>query len=220
MTQATEDRPVRRRVLRQLGAFVSRKVTGWQRGYIRRSPTALAILAQLRRGVGKDVGAVPDLWQYTLEGLPGPEPRDDPPTRDEQAVYTALTLFAVHQQSRREEMHLPGRSLGAAVRLLRARATSADAVRRRFEALGTAGTFPEVVHHARGLITQLRAHSIPLDYGAFTDDLVDLQGAAANQVRLRWGRDFYRSKPDSDGTDDVETDSPAAGAAPTSEEAQ
>lgn len=207
MTEATTDRPARRRPLRPLGSFVSKRVTAWQRDYIRRRPDALSTLAQLRRGVGKEVGSLPDLWRFTLEGLPG-KPESDDPTYEERAAHTALTLFAVHQQSRREEMHLPGQSLGTAVRQLRSRSASDDAVRRRFEALGTAETFAEVVNHARGLINQLRAHSIPLDYGTFADDLFLLQTSADDQVRLRWGRDFYRvtSEPDrsasADSTDE------------------
>ena len=79
-----------------------------------------------------------------------------------------------------------------------------------------AETFLEVVHHARGLITQLRSHGIPLDYGMFTEDLVYLQTRGADRVRLRWGRDFYRIPKQSEHIDD---DTPAAETAPTEEEA-
>jgi CRISPR system Cascade subunit CasB len=234
MTDAATARLPRQRSRRSLGTFVANRVTAWQRDYVARRPAALAALAQLRRGVGEEVGAIPELWQYTLEGLPepegpaGPGPGREPlgPTVLERAAYTALTLFAVHQQSRRKEMHLPGQSLGTAVRQLAARAASAEAVQRRFVALGTAQTFTEVVHHARGLITQLRAEDISLDYGMFAEDLVRLQTGAADQVRLRWGRDFYRTRrddadstePDTASTDDATIDSPAAGAAPSDEE--
>jgi CRISPR system Cascade subunit CasB len=160
---------------------------------------------------------MPELWRYTLAELPDERPpRDGTPTVSERAAYTAMTLFAIHQQSRGQEMHQSGQSLGTAVRQLQARAGSAAAVRRRFEALGTAETFAEVVHHARGLINQLRAHGITLDYGMFTEDLVYLQTRAADRVRLRWGRDFYRIPKQSRHTDD---DSPAAEAAPIDEEA-
>lgn len=105
MTEPAVESPSEPRRSSSLSDFVAGRVTAWQRDYIRRRPQALAILARLRRGVGKQVGAMPDLWQYTLEGIPGPDAPDDaPPTRVEQAVYTALTLFAVHQQSRREEI--------------------------------------------------------------------------------------------------------------------
>jgi CRISPR system Cascade subunit CasB len=212
MTHATTDAP------RALAAFVAGRVTEWQRDYVRRRPDALAALARLRRGVGKPVGAIPELWRYTLAGLP--VERDNPgedPTFGEQAAYTAMTLFAVHQQSRTQEMHQPGQSLGAAARQLRTRAASADAVRRRFEALGTAESFDEVVHHARGLITQLRGHAIPLDYGQFASDLFYLQTRGRDRVRLRWGRDFYRIPQQKQPDDD--TDNQAAGSAPTDEEA-
>jgi|ADGO01.1.fsa_nt_gi CRISPR-associated protein, Cse2 family len=201
MTQATAQRPPQLRRLSPWGDFVQRQVNEWQKAYIRRETNALAILAKLRRGVGKEISEVPDLWQYTLSGLPDEPVVGDGPTRAERAVYTAMTLFAVHQQSRRVEMHTPGPSLGAALGRLRHRAASEVAIRRRFEALGTAEAFSEVVRHARGLITQLRAANIPLDYGAFTDDLIWLQSpGTASRVRLRWGRDFYRT-----GTNDTET---------------
>jgi CRISPR system Cascade subunit CasB len=220
MTQPAADAPLAARPTGTLGRFVASRVTAWQRDYIRRRPQALATLARLRRGIGKDVGALPELWQYTLDGLPGAAPPDDaPPSWTEQAAYTALTLFALHQQSRREEMHEPGQSLGTAVRLLRSRAATDEAVRRRFEALGTAETFSEVVHHARGLITQLRGEAIPLDYGMLAEDLFRLQTSAADRVRLQWGRDFHRSTH-SRGPDqpDDPNSSPAASAAPTDDD--
>ena len=110
-------------------------------------------------------------------------------------------------------MHQPGQSIGTAARILSGRAPSEDATRRRFEALGTASTFEEVTHHARGVVSQLRAYGIPLDYGQFADQLVWLlRPATADRVRLAWGRDFYRP-----GVTDQPT--PAAAAAQTTKEA-
>lgn len=204
MTQSLAERPTQQHKLSPWGDYVVERVTRWQRDYLRRRPEALAILAKLRRGVGKDFGATPDLWPYILEGIPSDSPQGGGPSRAELAVHTALTLFAVHQQSRRVEMHVPGPSLGVALRRLGAQASSQVAVQRRFEALGTAESFTEITYHARGLITQLRGANIALDYGFFTDDLMRLQDRrTANRVRLRWGRDFYRTMTDtnSDRTD-------------------
>lgn len=208
--------PARRRPLRELGQFVDRRVTALQERYLDRGSVAVATLARLRRGVSKEVGALPELWQVTLEGIPMPfEPYDDTPTYGERAAYTAITLYALHQQSRRDGMHRRGPSLGTAARVLRKRAPSEDAVRRRFEAVGTATTFAEVVHHSRGLITQLRGAGIPLDYGVLADQLFLLQTpGGADQVRLAWGRDFYRVTSDSPNGDPA----PAAETALTSEE--
>ena len=83
-----------------------------------------AMLAKLRRGVGRAPGDLPELWGFFLEGLPEKwESRGGPPSREEWAVYLALTLYALHQQGRstREEdgnMHKEGESLGRAIRKL------------------------------------------------------------------------------------------------------
>ena len=183
----------RRQPLRAVGRFVDARVTQLQRGYLERRPAAVATLAQLRRGVGKPVGAVPELWQAVLDGIPLPPRHDDAATDNERAAHTALTLYALHQQSRSEPMHQPGQSIGTAARILSRRAPSEDATRRRFEALGTASTFEEVTNHARGLISQLRAYGVPLDYGQLADQFVWLlRRETADRVRLAWGRDFYR----------------------------
>lgn len=195
MSTTTVPAQRRRRPGGGAGTIVGQKVYALQRAYTeRRDPEATAVLARLRRGVGKEPGELPELWEVTFEDLPVPEYDSDEPTPLERAVYTALTLYAVHQQSQSAPMHRQGSTLGAAVRQLRRQAASDEAVQRRFEALGTADSFREVVHHARGLITQLRGAGIPLDYGRLADDLYRLQdtrGRAAARVRLSWGRDFH-----------------------------
>lgn len=204
------------------GSHVRRKLSWLQEAYCdqrhREHSPATATLARLRRGVGKEPGDLPELWEITFDGLPNPagEPDRDPERtvdspllRLERAVYTALTLYAVHQQSKSARMHQAGgNGLGAAVRLLAWR-TNENAVRRRFEALGTADSLAEAVNHARGLITQLRGEEIPLDYGRLADDLQRLQDRRyAPAVRRRWGRDYFQLRTpgadadqDSDGSD-------------------
>lgn len=207
------------RRLYALGAFVDRQVSRLQKQYLAEHASAaehadaVATLAKLRRGIGKEVGELPELWQVTLEGLPAePEFTTPGPTFEEQAAYTAITLYALHQQSRREGMHQPGRGLGAAVAILAGRSGNEVAVRRRFEALGTAEAFSEVVHHARGLLTQLRGENLGLDYGIFADQLYWLQWPnSASRVRLAWGRDYYRtrhreSEQNDPSTPDTDTD--------------
>jgi CRISPR system Cascade subunit CasB len=199
--------PTRR--LDEVGRYVDRRVTALQSGVLAGAARAVAELARLRRGAGKRVEETPDLWSVTLAGVPLPEHPGDAPTLTEQAAHTALTLYAVHQQSQRHGMHRPGQGLGAAVRALSQRGPSAQAVRRRFEALGTAATFTEIVHHARGLITQLRGLAIPLDYGVLADQLIGLQRPGrADLVRLAWGRDFYHTPRDTSPTATDDTPSP------------
>ncbi len=159
------------------------------------SGSAAAHLARLRRGIGRSPGADPLVWELMFDQWP-PElaPRSDAVTAAESAAHAALTLFSVHQQSKAIPMHVKGPSLGRAVSRL-ARPLGEDEeqrVRRRFNALATSATITETLHHARGMITQLRGADIALDYGRLAADLLLLQTPAyRDRVRLRWGRDYY-----------------------------
>ena len=87
-----------------------------------RDASAIAARAQLRHGAGKEVGAVPSIWAYTLESQ-RPELSDQRPSWGENAVHTALTLWARHQGSNAAPMHMVDaketpRSFGSAVRAL------------------------------------------------------------------------------------------------------
>jgi CRISPR system Cascade subunit CasB len=145
-----------------------------------------------------------------------------------------MTLYALHQQSQETEMHKPGVRFGAAVRRLAAgdgtksaagdgaksarKDSKADdakggkedgrsqAVVRRFMAVATAQTINEVLFHVRGLITQLRREKQPLDYAMFAEDILKLlTPGRENQVRLAWGREFYRTPPADRSDKDGET---------------
>jgi CRISPR system Cascade subunit CasB len=175
--------------------FVGRQVSRIQAGYVRRpqAPWSRAALAQLRRGVGRPVGEVPEILELIVNP-DGPPVWSDTPTRDEVAIHTALTLYAVHQQSQSAPMHTPRVTFGSALGALRyADGQENPGVIRRFQAMGTAGDLAELVHHARTLVTLLRSAGRPFDYGRFAEDLVFYQTPwRTDTVRLRWGRDFYR----------------------------
>ncbi|MDQ2837591.1 MAG: type I-E CRISPR-associated protein Cse2/CasB [Actinomycetota bacterium] len=197
--------------LGELGELVHSRVTQLQAKQLARSASARATLAQLRRAVSKEPGSVPEVWEFTLSGVRiPPSYPDDKPAPTEYAAHIAMTLYAVHQQSRPVGMHQRGHRLGSAVRRLAKGMTDDIAVTRRFQALGTAQDLTEVTYHARGLISQLRAASIPLDYGLFADQLFLLQDPRrAGSVRLSWGREFHRTtRPDVLDTDESNGDTP------------
>ncbi len=140
--------------------------------------------------------------------------RPDLPTHEEQAVHDAVCLFAMHQQGHgaSSPMHRTGVSLGTAVRRL-ARASgltddeniATSPVYRRFTALGTSSTMAELLTHLRGLITQMRAEGIALDYAMLADDLSLWHwGESRDRVVRTWGRDFFARErattPNEDGT--------------------
>ena len=162
---------------------------------------ARAVLANLRHGIGREPGAIPSLWGITLEGLPDEFMScDGKPTYGEWASYTALTLFALHQQGhdlRTEQMNREGVSLGQAMRKLVKTPEDEARIKRRFDAVLTADSMEEFATHIRGLIQLLKAEGIALDYPTLAADLFLLQtDSAKGRVRLRWGQDFcHRSNP-------------------------
>jgi len=195
---------------RELGNHVARTVGALQEQVLREPPRpeAVSALARLRRAIGREPG-----FDYTLEtylwvpdSLLGRRPASDAAADSEYAVHDAVTLYALHQQSRRERMHVDGRGLGAAVAGLVRKVDGPDGVRRRFAALGTAGSYAESIYHLRSLVTMLREHQIPTDYGLLADDLRLLrQPSGRTQTQAAWGREFFRSRPDTDTSEESPT---------------
>lgn len=161
---------------------------------------ARASLARLRKGIGHAPGELPDLWGEFLTDLPeefcgcGTEI-----SREEWAIYTALTVFALHQQGKSREsepMHRPDISVGsAAARLIESDDADGDRERvaRRFYPVATAEDMTELSYKLRSLVTLLRAKGIPMDYARLAADLYRFQNPdTADSVKLRWGEDFSR----------------------------
>lgn len=98
----------------ELGEHVARTVSNLQARLLRDTPQpeAVSALARLRRAIGRVPG-----FDYTLESylqvpehLLGYQPPNDA-TDAEYAVHDSVSLYALHQQSRRERMHVDGRGL-------------------------------------------------------------------------------------------------------------
>ena len=193
----------------KLADLVGRRVSALQTQYCRTDPvpSARAALAQLRRaalglGAGNAITStdafavdththVPEDC-YPLNARGNPIVLDDEPTQAERAVHTAMTLYAVHQQSRTEKMHGVGERPGMAfAKLAWRKDTSEEAVRRRFGALATATTFVQLSHQLRTMTRLLRDGRVPMDYGRLASDLFTWQTTRGrDRVRLSWSRDF------------------------------
>lgn len=153
-----------------------------------------AVLAALRRGIGREAGTVPEMWPYYREL----NDRGDVTPRL-QAEHLTLSLFAVHQQSKPRSVHRRQVGVGTAMATLRNSGRfSEQAVERRFAAFATATSLAEAGTHLRGLITQLREIDQGMDYTQLMDDLVRWQyPESAGAVRRRWGMQFF-IKPTAD----------------------
>ncbi|URN07658.1 type I-E CRISPR-associated protein Cse2/CasB [Actinomadura madurae] len=198
-----------------VGQVVGEFVTELQAGYLRDLSSAVGRLAQLRRGAGKLPQDVPELWGLTgAERLYQDQSLSEvQATRAENASFLAVTLFALHQQSRAaQKMHVSGVDLGAAVRRLMPPGEIDEPIRRRFVRVGTAGSLDVLAYRLREIVSLLRRDSIPLDYALLAEHLYRAHtpdGLA--QVRRQWGRSFHTYRPARDQGEQSQPGRPPAG---------
>ncbi len=86
-------------------------------------------------------------------------------------------------------------SLGTAVGKLIKTEEDAERIIRRFNVMATSADITELSHHLRTIISLLNSEKITLDYSKLAKDLYRYQSSSPNtraNVRLEWGRDFYR----------------------------
>lgn len=183
-----------------LQRFVSTKINRLYRQKDAGVSAAIAELAQLRRGAGKVPTGYPHLMCMVLvlenedkeDKQAFPEQcrgKGDRPNDAEIAAYTALTLFALHQQSQNQPMHDAKVSFGRAVGKLVGNTTSS--MKKRFDSLLTAQTENARQHYLRSLITLLRSKSIAFNYGQFAVDYMYLQNPSTRKnVLYRWNSEF------------------------------
>ena len=210
-----EARRQERRLTKNAGRLVDRRIggpRGLQARYLDNESRARGELAALRKGASRSPGELPEIWELTRVEVP--ESAGDAPTWEEIAVHTAMTLYAVHQQSRTEPMFSPGVGLGSAARrLIGSPDEENPSARARFNALVTSTTVAELRHHLRGFTSLLRARGIALDHAMLADDVLRFQQpGGAKKVRLAWARQYYSLPAESQPADGTV---PASDADPT-----
>lgn len=154
-----------------------------------------AALAQLRRGIGHVPGELPQLWGAFLSGMPEElQNLSGKPSREEWAIYTVLTLYALHQQGRSDSVNIQGLSLGSAAARLAPNDEEQERIWRRLNLVAQSDDMIELSYRLRQLITLLKAGGVGLDYVMLAADLYEYQFTdSANQVRLRWGQSFFHN---------------------------
>lgn len=163
-----------------------------------------ARLAKLRRGIGKKPGELPELWGMFLQGMPEElMSKSGEPSYAEWAIYTALTLFALHQQGHSEPMNAEGSEyhLGQAVRKLAPNRDDEDDeaknIMLKFSIAAGSDDMVELSYRMKMIVILLGNGDVKLDYVDFAKDLFLFQfEASRDKVRLKWGQDFYRIKTD------------------------
>lgn len=204
ITASADPLPERRRTVREsVREATNTRILTLQRGCLADRPDAVAALARIRRGAGKPINTVPDLWGLTAtDQLYTDLARHGEAelTRAENAVHIAVTLWSLHQQSRRDApMHIPGGpQLGRAVRDLMPRDEIDEPLRRRFVRVGTASSLEILAQRLRDLVLVLRQQAQAMDYAALAEQLYRWQLPDERAtVRRDWGRNFHaRPQPD------------------------
>ena len=184
----------RRPRLGDTGRLVDSRISGengLQSRYLHNEAQAREQMAALRGAVTREPGEVPATWALTQVRVP--DDAGDAPTWEEVAVHTAMTLYAVHQQSRTDPMFHPGKGLGHASReLIGPPDQENPSARKRFNAMVTSTTITELRHRLRDLVSLLRAREITLDHAMLADDIVRFQRpGGAKAVRLVWARQYH-----------------------------
>lgn len=204
MSQTTAKRNPR---LEPLGIWTSNIVRvlalgheGKYDGYLDDNAQAVAAIAQLAHAVRHEVGEDPAIMPWTVPDMtdtliyPKGVSADSGPTDEEQAAHAAVTLFAVHQQSKREmAVHTDAYvSLGRAVGAMAQGNFNEKGIRSTFDKVQMASSWPMMVRYAHHLIKLLKREDRQLNYGLLAQDLLKLRRGReqANGVRLRWGRDY------------------------------
>lgn len=159
-----------------------------------------AMLAKLRHSVGKSIGESVEIWPLLFSEFPETFlSKDGQATKEELAIITALQFYALHQQGKSGSVNFKAshayENLGRSLSALR---TNEDntAVDRRFNVLITSTTIEEFIYHLRQMITLLKskAKTTKIDYAKLAEDIFYFQLGYAENVRLRWGQEYYRYK--------------------------
>lgn len=130
-------------------------------------------------------------------------------TREETAIFAAVRMYALHQQasdscvfsrrnySDKKDEEKNGRELFEALNWLKQGTDSHEALDRRVQALlGTnniSATIDQLIHLMQ--IIKSKKTGIQIDYARLAGDLYRFQLGyrQANEVRLRWGEQYYRT---------------------------
>lgn len=161
---------------------------------VRNTGPGRAQLAQLRYGLGKAPGELPELWGLLFQEIPDELCGKNRASKAEWAIYTALTLYALHQQGNDDSVLKDEVSIGRAAAGLLKQKDDADRIRKRLNSITTAQTDEELSYQLRGLVQMFRTADalIRMDYARLAKELYLLHFPDwAKTIKLGWGRDFY-----------------------------
>lgn len=167
------------------------------------SPSSRARLARMRRdldGMSPSWMLIGDeLFTDWPQDLVAPSDNSSEFDRQVNAVRSALGLYAVHQQSKRQGVAQRYQSdpsqrmtFGRACKAIAPDPEQSKGVLRRLRVAENAPDFNGIIRSVRALITLMRSADVQIDYGSLAYDLYLVQFPDhRGEVFQRWGRDYY-----------------------------
>ena len=115
-------------------------------------------------------------------------------TPSENSILLAVQLYAMHQQGNDKNVHVNDKkkNIGKSLNHLRTDERRVNGLDRRFNAMVTASTLEEMIHHLRHLIKMTKG-DITLDYALLAQDIFNYHKGFENEIRLKWSRQYYRN---------------------------
>jgi CRISPR system CASCADE complex protein casB len=158
-----------------------------------------ALFANIRNSINKSSSNNLDALAFVFNNMPeeyigfGKELSDY-----EQAILTAIQMYALHQQSNEKSVlkieYNEGekrQNLGDALSTLRG--SDNKSIDRRFNAMILSSNYLQLQNHLRQFIKLLKAKSdVKVDYASVADDLFWFLKNQKDGVKIKWSRSYYK----------------------------
>ena len=178
-----------------------------------------ALLANMRNSADKDISNNVDALAYVFSNLSyGEDDRGGELSYMEQAIFTAIQMYAIHQQSNVESVLKFGNddenesrekkykaNIGDALATLRS--DESESIDKRFNAMITATNFNKLSYHLRQMIKILKSKSdAKVDYAKLAEDLYWFMIGRKEEVRLSWARAYYKYRKNEEMEGDIKNE--------------
>lgn len=164
-----------------------------------------ALFANIRNSINKSSSNNLDALAFVFNNMPeeyigfGKELSDY-----EQAILTAIQMYALHQQSNEKSVlkieYNEGekrQNLGDALSTLRG--SDNKSIDRRFNAMILSSNYLQLQNHLRQFIKLLKAKSdAKVDYASVADDLFWFLKNQKDGVKIKWSRSYYKFRKAND----------------------
>lgn len=153
-----------------------------------------AILADIRRSVGKSTGESMEVWKILFENMPEEFlGRSENLTHEEKSILAIIQLFAIQQQGKKESCNSTEvKDMGSSLACLRNNDNSLS-VDRRFNIMITSENFEKLIYHLRQMVKLLssREKEAKVNYPKLAEDLYWFSRGYRDSVRIGWSRSYY-----------------------------